>query len=259
MNEVFPPRQLPPSLINQLNDFLKRIDFSELYKSYDWENDNHPDGFPEILSLEVQLGRSARNEGIVFDDIYAVAEWGNHTTRNKIRCFKSPALSAGELYSLNGNPLNALRNTPTSPIKMLDRNTTYLGPTYLSKVLRFAMPEQYGAIDTWCVRVFGEGDIRNGRHKWLSLRVINPDTRPSIPKQQKGWPIEYGKWINILRYFTHKLPANCPHPSAFVEKGLREKGKWTCADVEMALFAYSKDHESCENPSSRLLSYDDLL
>ena len=243
MSEVFPHRGLSHALIGQLDDFLNRNDFPELYRSYNWRNDNHATGFRDIMRLELRLRHNAQTDGIVCDDIIVVAEWGKHTKRSQIKCLKEPALPTDELYSSDGSPLATLESNPTLPVKVLDCNTTYLGPTYLSKVLRFAMPEQYGAIDTWCVRVFGEGDSKNNKHKWMSLKVNgvdNPKTRPSIPRTKRLWPSEYGKWINILRYFAHNLPANCPHPPAFVEKGLREKGKWTCADVEMALFAYAK-------------------
>ena len=241
MIEPFSPRNLPDWLLPRLESFLKSVDFQYQYTSYDWGNDRHATGFKDILSLEIQLGRNAKTDGITYEDLIRVAEWGNMRNRGRVKCINSPALKPRTLYTPDGNITSNLIGQPTSPIETLDENTQGLGPTYLSKVLRFAMPEQYGAIDTWCVRVFGEGDPDKSRHNWLSLRVRNDGYGWYIPKTPKRlWPSEYGTWINILRYFANRLPPNCPHPPAFVKEGLREGGKWTCADVEMALFAYAK-------------------
>ena len=239
MQKPFNPRNLSERVVGSLNDFLNHNDFAELYKSYRWEDDNHKTGFTDIMSLEIQLRHNAKTTGMTCDDIRRVVKWGKLRNPGRVKCIDSPALPVDALYSSDGKPIRALEMNPTSPIEMLDQKTTGLGPTYLSKALRFAMPEQYGAIDTWCVRVFGEGDPENSRHNWLALRTRNDGYGWYISKAQSSWPSEYGTWINILRYFAHRLPANCPHPPAFVEKGLREKGKWTCADVEMALFTYA--------------------
>ena len=238
MSEVFPHRGLSHALIRQLDDFPSD-DFPKLYRSYDWGNDNHATGFKDILRLELRLRHNAQTDGIVCADIRQVAKWGQKRGRNP-ECFATPTLPISELYLLDGRPNPDLADDPTSPIDKLDKNTKYLGPTYLSKVLRFAMPDQYGAIDTWCVRVFGQSDAENSKHNWLSLKVRNDGYGWYIPKTKRLWPSEYSKWINILRYFANKLPANCPHPKRFEEEGLREANRWTCADVEMALFAYAK-------------------
>jgi hypothetical protein len=53
---------------------------------------------------------------------------------------------------------------------------------------------------------------------------------------------DYFRWLDILEHLKNQLNLKgiqCPHPDSFVMSGLREKGIWTCADVEMALFAYS--------------------
>ena len=247
MSEVFQHNGLSAILIDQLDGFIRNKDFAELYKSYDWERDNHSTGFKDILRLERRLRQRARTGGIVCDDIREVAQWGRKRGRT-VECSTTPTLPSRELYLPDGGPILSLADCPTSPIDTLDKNTKYVGPTYLSKVLRFAMPEQYGAIDTWCVRVFGQGDAENGRRNWLSLKVRNDGYGWYIPKTKRLWPSEYGKWVNILRYFSHCLPANCPHPPAFVEEGLREGGKWTCADVEMALFACAKNPKSAKAP-----------
>jgi hypothetical protein len=114
-----------------------------------------------------------------------------------------------------------------------------IGPTYLTKVLRFGSPIEYGAIDTRCVRVFGEGDPTSQQHRWLRLHVRNYGYGWYIPRTQRDWPTEYGVWVNILRYFSQLLPGDCPHPTAFKESGLRLRNEWACSDIEMALFAYA--------------------
>ncbi|RLI75907.1 hypothetical protein DRP05_13900 [Archaeoglobales archaeon] len=61
-----------------------------------------------------------------------------------------------------------------------------------------------------------------------------------IPKT-KTWLDVYSKWIRILKFISSILngSVSCHHPRLFVKYGLREKSVWTCADVEMALSAYS--------------------
>ena len=254
MQKPFNPRNLSERLVGSLKDFLNHNDFAELYNSYNWENDNHETGFKDIMSLELQLGQNARTKGITHEDIISVAKWGNHD-RSGSRCLVTPALRPRKLYARDRSANLNLIGDPASPIETLDRNTKGLGPTLLSKMLRFAMPEQYGAIDTWCVRVFGFGDGAGDTSglRWISLY----NTGQHIQETKSAWPSEYGTWINILRYFANSLNSphlpDCPHPPAFVEKGLREYGKWTCADVEMALFTYAK------NPRSNLIRFNDLL
>lgn len=259
MQKPFNPRNISERLVGSLEYFLSHNDFAELYKSYNWKNDNHKTGLKDIMSLELQISRNARTEGITHEDIIKVAEWGNHD-RSGARSLATPALPRRALYTRNGNTNRSLIENPASPIETLDRNTKGLGPTLLSKVLRFAMPEQYGAIDTWCVRVFGIGDGASDTKgkRWVLLY----NTGQQIQRTKSTWPSEYGTWINILRYFANTLNSphlpDCPHPPAFVEKGLREKGKWTCADVEMALFTYAKYPEYRENSSHELISFEDL-
>jgi hypothetical protein len=125
------------------------------------------------------------------------------------------------------------------PLQALQSRTRGLGPTYLSKVLRFAVPEHYGAIDSRCVRVLGQGDPSAVQHDWLELRVRNDGYGWYIPKAQSAWPSDYGLWLAILHYVAFNLKVPCPHPRAFIEKRLRREGRWACADVEMALFTYA--------------------
>ena len=69
-----------------------------------------------------------------------------------------------------GLPKNADKGS-AKPIgsEILQRKIKGLGPTYLSKVLRFALPSEFGAIDTRIVRVVGMGDPTSKQQNWLSI------------------------------------------------------------------------------------------
>jgi len=234
----FPPRELPGQLILDLDDFLNRNNFVGLYKSYSWDNDTYANGFPGILRLETQLIRSDIDRGISLQDVKDVANWGKLRNPRQI-AGNDIVLPRNTLHTNNGNPPEILRLQPMGPVCTLEENVTKgIGPTYLSKVLRFGLPQEYGALDSRCVRVFGEGDHHTQQHNWLTIRVRNDGYGWYIPKTQAAWPSSYGIWIDILRFFSSKLPDSCPHPQEFVAGGLRLRNVWTCADVEMALFTY---------------------
>ena len=231
----FLPRAIAPELVAKLEEFAKTNDFADLYKRYNWRNDTYRNGFPEILKLELRLSASDKSNGISREDVLAILKWGRLPNPKQIR-WTDGVLKANTLHTDWGAPNPNLEADPLSPTKDIKKNDpSGLGPTYISKVLRFALAEAYGAIDTRCVRVFGKGDPTAARQAWLTLRVQYND-RWYI---QSGWPTEYGTWINILRYFRRVLPYNCPHPAGFVDAGQRREGKWTCADIEMVLFCYA--------------------
>lgn len=235
----FTPVGLSEVLIEELNGFLAGNDFHDLYVSYVWRKDNHGDGFPDILSIESALVASDVNEGISLEDVHMVAKWGKLRNAGRIRG-KEIVLSPGTLHDANMSPPENLALSPLAPLLLLQANMEKgVGPTYLSKVLRFGLPMEYGAIDTRCVRVFGMGDPLSHRHSWLDLRARNDGYGWYMPKTQRAWPSAYGTWLNILRYFSQLLPNNCPHPEAFVRGGLRLNNEWACADIEMALFTYA--------------------
>jgi hypothetical protein len=235
----FPSSGLSENLTAELDEFLDRNDFVHLYKSYSWRNDNYNDGFCDILIVETMLIGSDRNRGISLQDVRTVANWGKLRNPAQIKG-KEIVLPPRTLHGANTTPSEALAFSPLEPLLVLERNIERgVGPTYLSKVLRFGLPMEYGAIDTRCARVFGEGDPRSQRHHWLKLRTRNDGYGWYISKAQRAWPSAYGIWLNILRYFSQQLPNNCPHPGAFVHSDLRSNNAWACADVEMALFTYA--------------------
>ena len=237
----FQPNNLSDALQNQLIDFFKENDFATLYKSYAWRRDTYPNGFPDILKLE-QDCKTARSNKISIQQIHGIAEWGGLANINGIR--SSAGVLNVNLYQSNGFPLTELGDNPLLPLNDLDGQTRGLGPTYLTKVLRFCLPMEYGAIDTRIVRVFGKSNPTIRRHNWLSLTVTEEGGRFYISRWQAKWPSDYSRWINILRFFASLLNSSdtrqfCPHPISFVEKKLRIKGIWVCADIEMAIFSYA--------------------
>lgn len=227
-----------PRLIADLSTFARTNSFPDLYRAYSWTNDTYPAGFPDIHSLESRLVGSDRTTGITLDDVKAVAAWGSMRNQGRIR---GPVVVApsNTLHAPGGPPVAALAARPLDPLSVMQTALHGIGPTYLSKVLRFGLPQEYGAIDTRCVRVFGAGDPGARQHNWIDLRVRDDGYGWYISKTQARWPGAYAVWVNILRHFCAILHANCPHPSAFVRSGLRQQGVWECADVEMALFAYA--------------------
>ena len=112
------------------------------------------------------------------------------------------------------------------------------GPTFASKLLHFAVPQVFGALDSRLVRIFGNAAFE---YPLLDLYAEKCNKRWQIPAQ-KGWPGEYGTWIRILNYLADRLNRegkSCPHPENYYKTGLREKGVWLPADVETSLFSYA--------------------
>lgn len=233
----FPPIHLAPALQASFAAFAAAQNFVDLYMAYNWENDTYANGFPDILDLELQLSANDSNGGIQLADVQAVATWGRLRNPGRVA---GPAvvLPQNTFWTANGLPQPGLAGVPQEPVANI--NATGVGPTYRSKVARFAAPQEYGAIDTRCVRVFGQGDPANQRHNWLQVSARNAGYGWYIDANQANWPNGYDLWINILRYFASNLPANCPHPVGFVNAGMRlPNQQWQCADVEMALFTYA--------------------
>lgn len=241
----FESKGLSKALCDELDAFLKSNDMQALYKSYAWKNDTYARGFPDIAKLELQLRNSEIDTGITLNDAIDVAKWG--AMRNQKRISGSATvLPKNTLISADGATQPCVETQPQEPIDTLKLINGF-GPTYQSKVLRFALPEEYGAIDTRIVRVFGQGNPKANKHAWLELKTTlgthkGKATGWSISNTQKNWPSGFSRWINILRYIAGKIEGKCLHPRQFEEYGLRKDGVWTCADVEMALFSYASKY-----------------
>jgi hypothetical protein len=223
--------------------FYQKHDLCQLYKSYDWQVDTWTNGFPKILEIESKMRPLAQRNQVTQESITTIADWGQLLSKPNIR---HSSIMTVPVFQENGQLLDELVEEPHKVLSTLKLQTRGLGPTYQSKVLRFLAPKEYGAIDTRIIRIFG-ATVTDNTKSWLMLNTVaDKNGRHAIPETQRGWPEEYSTWIKILRFFT--VLANspetgqvCPHTTQFVERELREKGKWACADIEMALFAYASE------------------
>lgn len=226
----------------ELENFCRNNSLPDLYSSYEWGIDRQVTGFVDILRLELQFSSSDRSNGITIDDVRDLAKWGKLRNSGRL-CGETPVLPSNTFNSPHGANDHLISTDRLIPLIKLSKTiTSGIGPTYFTKILRFAAPTIYGALDTRCIRVFGKGDPASQRHDWLDITVKNYGYGWFIPESQKIWPSGYEKWLDILNIICKILPADCPHPTVFVEQGLRQKGVWTCADVEMALFTYASSN-----------------
>ncbi|MFA6332500.1 MAG: hypothetical protein WCX22_06080 [Methanoregula sp.] len=246
---------MPESIRERVETLIATINIPELFRQYNWKNDNWQDGFKEILQLEKDLSTAAKEQRITTGHIIEIARWGGRRDIERIRCNKDPLVFS--LY--DGDEISAaIQNDPVTAVRVLKDQTTGIGPTYISKVLRFAAPLEYGVIDSRLVRVFGIGDEKSRKIHLLNLQARpGKDGRWAIAPV--NWPGEYGTWIAILHQIARNLNAagiRCPHPKQFYDAGLRQSGEWLPADVEMALFTYAsmaiygRPDKSQHSPSS---------
>jgi hypothetical protein len=231
----FPPQDLPNDLKEKLEKFVDQHDFVSLYQHYEWRKDTWESGFPNILQLELEVGGVAKSNILKKENIISIIQWGNPRNASRVKV-DVPEIKL-PLYK-NGEPAPEIRQDPYGPLQTLkEKITSGAGLASLSKILRFALPSEFGAIDSRIVRVMGE------KESWLSLKVYYNGSQCCIkPESRQREKDEYSKWINILRFLAQLLNSKgvkCPHPKNFEEKRLRNPGEWTCADVEMALFSYA--------------------
>ena len=245
--------KLSEDLREDLKDFARQHDFAELYRKYNWTKgtakDTWENGFPCILELEKNMTVKAKRNLVKEKDVRQVAKWGGQN--KNVKWCETVDLS---LYDKSGDFRNKIRECPSIAVQILNKQKEKglirgLAVTYLSKVLRFAAPSEFGAIDTRIVRVFGQGDSNSKRHDWLYLKVYKGGRGWYI--SQIAWPRHYSRWIRILRCLAYSLNESnetCPHPQAFLTNGLRKQGIWECADVEMALWAYASQYTNLGKP-----------
>ena len=209
--------------------FISENNMAALYKAYTWNNDKWLSGFHDICQIELLFARDILNLYISREAIMTVVSWGK---------LRNPRVTCPEKIYFTAEELTDIR-------KMYSKiycATSGLGPTYISKVLRFANPYIAGAIDTRIVRAFGKGDAASVKYSWLDLEVTNQGYGWYINKHQSNWPNAYYNWLQILDEIKRELNQagiECPHPNSFIDSNLRYRGVWTSADVEMALFTYS--------------------
>jgi len=220
----------------EVTRLLEDLNLPTLYRQYDWMGDTWEKGFPDLFRLERDISRAARQYSLGKQHLLEIAKWGKHPNPKRIDCQDPIKIT---LYE-NDSPAKWLEREPENAVWILEGQTRGFGPTYCSKVLHFAVPQLFGAIDTRLVRTFGQGDPAAQRYPLLDLKVTGK--RWAIESRQAGWPREYGTWTAILNHIAKTLNEKgeeCPHPPQYLQSGLRKKGVWLPADVETALFAYA--------------------
>ena len=231
---------LSPSKKESIDSFLKKQDLLYWYKNYSWEADTQGSNFKNIVNLEVELFESAKHNRVSCEQIMKIARWGGHPMLDKIRCNKIVDLS---LYE--GDTLASwVREDPAEGLRQIRPQVYYVGPTYMTKILRFSLPAEFGALDTRITRVFGLGDPKHSYVHLINLEAKDQGWKWFIKYPQPAWPDEYSTFIFILRYMMQKLNRQgikCPHPQILYDHGLRTPGVWECADVEMALFSFASE------------------
>jgi hypothetical protein len=209
------------------------------YNTYTWDNDSPEKSHQALFDLEMEIFPAAKSNSFNREHLIKIAEWGGHPNPKKINC---PDPLRIPLYSGN-RPALCLFYEPVNAICMIEGRVGGFGPTFSSKLLHFAVPRIFGALDTRLVRIFGMSSEDPESYQFLNLNVLRPDKgRPSIPKTQENWPEEYGTWVAILNQMADYLNRNqiaCKHPEQYYHENLREKDTWLPADVETALFSYA--------------------
>ena len=224
-----------PETQQVIERILKDLDFSKLYSEYDWQGDTHVKGFPYMFHLEKEISDAARKNSILLLHLVEIAKWGKHRNTKNISCPDPLNL----ILYVNNHPAPELAAEAVTVISKIDAQVRGFGPTYSSKLLHFAVPQIFGALDTRLVRIFGNSAPD---YHLLNLDAEKSGDRWLIPPTQPGWPSEYRTWIAILNYVADKLNHDgktCPHPRIYYENDLREEGIWLPADVETALFSYA--------------------
>jgi len=232
---------LTTSQENTISKFLQEQDLPSLYCKYEWprgsrKRDTWKNGFPELVRLEREISIAAKKNLLNRDHLIQIAEWGGGDRLKNRIIWSDP--NKTKLY-VNNEPGEWLINAPETAVEILDRQIKYFGPTYCSKLLHFALPQIFGALDTRLVQTFGK---KAKKYPLLDLEVKHYGWGPSIRILKATWPKEYGTWISALNYFSQGLNQEgikCPHPKQYEQFGLRTNRLWLPADVETALFSYT--------------------
>jgi hypothetical protein len=221
-------------LILKLKKLSNELDFPALYKGYLWKNDSWQIGFKDIVRLELEISKAAKNNLISYPQIVRIGEWGGHMDIGKVKCIDEKVIPS--IYS-DQEFMPWIVDDPAYGIEIIKPQISYFGPTFTSKVLRFSLPSHFGSIDRNIVLSFGRESTSQTIEHLLDLSLDSKHA--AISNEKPYWPTEFGKWTYILRYIANDLNMKkvaCPHPNSLVVNKLRESGKWTAADIEMALY-----------------------
>ena len=150
-----------------------------LYQSYTWKGDTWEKGFPDLFRLEKICSQAAMVYSLNKTHLIEIANWRSLPNTKQI---SRPNPIKIPLYA-DGKPAFWLKKEPENAVCILGCQVRGFGPTYCSKILHFAVPQIFGAIDTRFVRVFGTGDTQcGGRYHLLELFVFLSEGRWHIPQ-----------------------------------------------------------------------------
>jgi hypothetical protein len=181
---------LTTSQENIVDSLLQEQKFPKWYRSYTWKDDTWKTGFPDLFRLEQRISRAARERAIGEQHLLEIAEWGGLRNKKRISCPKCIKI---RLYGKDA-PAGWLKKEPEKAVWLLENQILGFGPSYSSKILHFAVPQVFGAIDTRLVRIFGQGDEAAQRYPLLDLKVTKTGSGWAIFSNQNGWPDEFGTW-----------------------------------------------------------------
>lgn len=216
--------------LEEVRRLLCDLDLPALYRRYTQER-----GFPGVYRLEQEMTAAAKTGSLGPDHVQRLA-----CPDEEVTCADPLPVT---LY-IGDVPAYWLTRQPEATIRPLRWQVRGAGPTTLSRLLRFAVPQVFGAVDPWLVRVFGRGDPGTQRYRLFDLQVTRSGGRWTIPAAQPGWPGEYGVWVRTLQAIARLLNREevcCPHTEPFLRAGLRDRGIWAAADVEIALSGYARE------------------
>lgn len=224
---------LNDKLKEQLTMFVESLDWQGQYKKFHHDEDSWENGFYNIVELEKGISEHLALGYLTRKDIVKIARWERPIAKDRMTC---PAVLRLGVNEIGGN------SETEKIIRILEVSVKGTRKLFLTTIMRFISPSRMGSLDTNLVRVFGVGDPNLQSLQLLNLVVRRTEDTWIFAGNSWTWPDEYYKWNLILGFLAsllNELGIACPHPSGF--QGLRENGKWICADVEMALRAYAND------------------
>lgn len=204
--------------------------FPEYYVRYSWSGKHKlfgypPDAFPEfrwIASLEKRFSwvveNYSVNESASSYLLKEMIEWGG--SQNGVLQKFNDGSGEVNLYDAMGHVISSLSD-PKQAITCALR-LPGLGLTYASKLLRFMMPERYGALD---------GRIRKALNREGKLPQIHDGLRNSMVSG-------YLQFVGLLQELKAELEENGINKPAC---HLSEGGSWRASEVEMAMFCWAEE------------------
>jgi len=230
----FNPPCLTDMLKEQLVQFVGSLDWPRQYSQYTHDDDSWEKGFHAIAELERGISEHLTLGYLTRKDIVKIARWESPHTKDRMKC---PGILRLNVNENNDSEIEKI-------LRLLEVSVKGTRTLFLTTIMRFISPSRMGLLDANLVRAFGVGDSNINSPKWLNLAVRKTEDSWFFAGNWWSWPNEYYRWNLILGFLAFSLNERgitCPHPNGFLEKALRQKGTWICADVEMALSSYASE------------------